>query len=131
MSGPRGSVADYDRYGSTSGDSEEMPERVSAVRRRRDDRDYIDPQQPAGIFRDDSGSDDDSADGFEMSVSELLYSTSSFYAIVVPGMFWALVDGLPHVWSIVFLEVCFFYSQHLCLSQLQSQWYCQPWLLYS
>jgi hypothetical protein len=84
--GPRGSVADYDRYGSTgSGDGEEMPDRVSTVRRRRDDRDYIDPQQPAGIFRDDSGSDDDSADGFEMSVSELLYSTSSFYAIVVPG----------------------------------------------
>jgi hypothetical protein len=84
--GPRGSVADYDRYGSTSGDGEEMPDRVSTVRRRRDDRDdYIDPQQPAGIFREDSGSDDDSSDVFEMSVSELLYSTSSFYAIVVPG----------------------------------------------
>jgi len=34
------------------------------------------------IFRDES---DDEADGFDMSLVELLYSTSSFYAIVVPG----------------------------------------------
>lgn len=37
-----------------------------------------------GVFRDDSASDDGSV-GFEMSLAELLYSTSSFYAIVVPG----------------------------------------------
>jgi hypothetical protein len=35
------------------------------------------------IFRDES---DDDEDGFDMSLAELLYSTSSFYAIVVPGM---------------------------------------------
>jgi hypothetical protein len=34
------------------------------------------------IFRDES----DDEEGFDMSVAELLYSTSSFYAIVVPGM---------------------------------------------
>ena len=39
-----------------------------------------------GVFRDDSASDDGSV-GFEMSLAELLYSTSSFYAIVVPGRF--------------------------------------------
>jgi len=34
------------------------------------------------IFRDES---DDDEDGFDISLAELLYSTSSFYAIVVPG----------------------------------------------
>jgi hypothetical protein len=34
------------------------------------------------IFRDESDNDDD---GFDISLAELLYSTSSFYAIVVPG----------------------------------------------
>jgi hypothetical protein len=35
------------------------------------------------IFRDEDSEDED--DGIDMNLSELLYSTSSFYAIVVPG----------------------------------------------
>ena len=34
------------------------------------------------MFRDE---EDDDEEGFDMSVAELLYSTSSFYAIVIPG----------------------------------------------
>ena len=37
------------------------------------------------IFRDESGDDDESYEEREMTLQELLYSSSSFYAIVVPG----------------------------------------------
>lgn len=38
------------------------------------------------VFRDEG--DDENID---MSVAELLYSTSSFYAIVIPGMIWIFI----------------------------------------
>lgn len=41
-------------------------------------------QEDAGIFRDNSGESEGSED-VDMSLSEVLYSVSSFYAIVVPG----------------------------------------------
>lgn len=38
------------------------------------------------VFRDEEDDDDDDdEEGFDMSVAELLYSTSSFYAIAIPG----------------------------------------------
>lgn len=40
------------------------------------------------IFRDESGGDDDDEGSYEereMTLQELMYSSSSFYAIVVPG----------------------------------------------
>ena len=69
---------DTERYGSTGvGDMRESSNyrvpRTNHYSRERED-----------VFRDDD-SRDDGTDGFEMTVSELLYSTSSFYAIVVPG----------------------------------------------
>lgn len=36
-------------------------------------------------FRDEGSVDEESEYDYAMSISELLYSTSSFYAIVVPG----------------------------------------------
>jgi hypothetical protein len=41
-------------------------------------------EQDAGIFRDNSSDSEGSEDG-DMSLSELLYSVSSFYALLVPG----------------------------------------------
>lgn len=41
-------------------------------------------EQGAGIFRDNS-SDSEVSEDADMSLAELLYSVSSFYAIVVPG----------------------------------------------
>jgi hypothetical protein len=41
-------------------------------------------EQDAGIFRDNSG-DSGGSEDVDMSLAELLYSVSSFYAIVVPG----------------------------------------------
>lgn len=44
------------------------------------------PGRSQEIFRDEESEGEyDDDDGFDMSLSELLYSTSSFYAIVVPG----------------------------------------------
>lgn len=37
------------------------------------------------VFRDESEMGDDEYEEHEMSLQELLYSSSSFYAIVVPG----------------------------------------------
>ena len=65
------------RQHGTGADSERMEPSVNYRLRNDGNRD--------GVFRDDSASDDGS-EGFEMSLAELLYSTSSFYAIVVPGM---------------------------------------------
>jgi hypothetical protein len=42
------------------------------------------------IFRDEESEGDEEDDGFDMSLSELLYSTSSFYAILVPGKFFVV-----------------------------------------
>jgi hypothetical protein len=36
---------------------------------------------------DDDDDDDESLEGYDMTLQELIYSTSSFYAIVVPGKF--------------------------------------------
>jgi hypothetical protein len=36
-----------------------------------------------GLFRDEDSMEEE--DGYEMSISELLYSTSSFHAIMMPG----------------------------------------------
>lgn len=36
---------------------------------------------------DDDEEDDESLEGYDMTLQELMYSTSSFYAIVVPGSF--------------------------------------------
>ena len=47
-------------------------------------------QEPAPVedFRDeDELSEESEEEGVEMSVAELLYNTSSFYAIVLPGRF--------------------------------------------
>ncbi len=43
------------------------------------------------MFRDE---EEDEEDGFDMSVAELLYSTSSFYAIAIPGTHWTFSFGL-------------------------------------
>lgn len=59
-----------------SGSSEEERVPLSPSRR----------AKKADIFRDESGVDDDASyEEREMSLQELLYSSSSFYAIVVPG----------------------------------------------
>ena len=83
-----------DRYGTTEDDSS------SGVGRhyRPQDEDSDELQRPLDggrrprnnpatddIFRDESASFDGSEGGYEMSLSELLYSTSSFYAIAIPG----------------------------------------------
>ena len=70
-----GGGIESERHVARRGD-EEMEESASYRLRSDGNRD--------GVFRDDSASDDGS-EGFEMSLAELLYSTSSFYAIVVPG----------------------------------------------
>lgn len=62
--------------------------------------------RPGGIqdmFRDEGDEDE----GIDMSVAELLYSTSSFYAIVIPGRFFyclicVKVNGQqPHFTSLI------------------------------
>jgi hypothetical protein len=61
-----------------------------------DSNDEQQPLSPRGnnnsqdVFRDEPGGDDDddedeSLEGYDMTLQELMYSTSSFYAIVVPG----------------------------------------------
>jgi hypothetical protein len=48
------------------------------------------PGRQQEIFRDEESEGDEEYDGFDMSISELLYSTSSFYAILVPGKFFVV-----------------------------------------
>lgn len=52
------------------------------------------PQQEDN-FRDEEVTydDDEEEENFDMSVAELLYSTSSFYAIIVPGTKWPVFCG--------------------------------------
>ena len=53
----------------------------------------LSPQNNQESFHDEPGNsqggdgddDDDSLEGYDMTLQELMYSTSSFYAIVVPG----------------------------------------------
>jgi hypothetical protein len=59
-----------------------------------DEEEPLSPQNHQEVFNDepesrqsedDDDDDDDSLEGYDMTLQELMYSTSSFYAIVVPG----------------------------------------------
>jgi hypothetical protein len=49
------------------------------------DEDEDEAEESVGLFRNTASADSADSQDFDMSLVELLYSTSSFYAIVVPG----------------------------------------------
>jgi hypothetical protein len=64
-----------DAYRLQQNDEEEVRERATPP---------VQPGRQEDIFRDEESEGDEEYEGY-MSLSELLYSTSSFYAILVPG----------------------------------------------
>ena len=99
-----------DRYGTTEDES------VSeSYRRPPSGHEEVPQDESAGVFRETSyeDEDDDGSEAFEMSLSELLYSTSSFYAIVIPGESSIRIDGLLAMLSFsVFQARLTFYFCH-------------------
>ena len=90
---PRSMRRGTDRYGRSDFDEANegdnyMLQQHDEVPQRQHSRKLNRPGQrgayQSDVFRDED-SDGGEDDGFEMSLSELLYSTSSFYAIIVPG----------------------------------------------
>ena len=83
------------------------------------------------VFRDEpSGDEDDddedeSLEGYDMTLQELMYSTSSFYAIVVPGTyFFTLI--VPIIFSYAqFISLTDFYFS-FCSFFLTSYYYYDP-----
>ena len=74
----------YGRYGTA-----EEPEGELQASYRRPTHEPVpadEDEAEGGIFRNSTADSSDSQE-FDMSLVELLYSTSSFYAIVVPGKF--------------------------------------------
>ena len=68
-----------------------------------DEEEPLSPQNNQEVFNDEPGNsqggdddddddDDESLEGYDMTLQELMYSTSSFYAIVVPGK-WLIAEN--------------------------------------
>ncbi len=61
------------------------------------------PEDDDDDGNDDDDDDDDSLEGYDLTLQELMYSTSSFYAIVIPGksdlrvmFWWFFSDSFSH-----------------------------------